>query len=85
LHPNLLLTGFLFGTLYCTFTQRPFSPLHIFHTEARVDFFVQVPFDVTPEEKFRVTVGDCEVILVCPDICAQGERIVLSVLRDSDK
>ncbi|KAJ1426903.1 hypothetical protein B484DRAFT_397397 [Ochromonadaceae sp. CCMP2298] len=53
--------------------------------EARVDFFVQVPSDVTPEEKFRVTVGDCEVILVCPDICAQGERIVLRVLRDSDK
>jgi hypothetical protein len=46
-----------------------------------VDYFLSVPVDVGPQERFRVMVGDCQIILVCPDICAQGERIVLSVLR----
>lgn len=45
------------------------------------EYFVDVPRGVYPGEAFRLNIEGDEFLIVCPDIAVEGERIVVSIVR----
>jgi hypothetical protein len=43
------------------------------------DHFVDVPFEVSPGELFRVLIAGDEYLVSCPNISCPGERIVVTL------
>ena len=43
------------------------------------EYFVDVPFEVSPGELFRVLIAGDEYLVSCPDITRPAERIVVTV------
>lgn len=45
------------------------------------EYYVDVPLGVYPGEPFYVAIGQNELLLVCPEIRVEGERIIVCINR----